>query len=107
MNTGEHLWAVPNGDTPEYIRNHASLQGVEIPNRTARTQLKSYLIASCESLEKKTEARRGPILSFNNSVNVSSVMDSKVMVLRGLVILLIHKKTEKAQVSPTHAFSAA
>ena len=32
MNTGEHLWAVPNGDTPDYIRNHEALQGVELPN---------------------------------------------------------------------------
>jgi len=32
MNTGEHLWAVPNGDTPDYIRNHRSLQGVDLPN---------------------------------------------------------------------------
>ena len=32
MNTGEHLWATPNGDTPERIRNHPALQGVELPN---------------------------------------------------------------------------
>jgi quinoprotein glucose dehydrogenase len=32
MNTGEHLWWIPNGDTPERIRNHPSLQGVDLPN---------------------------------------------------------------------------
>ncbi|MGD8279808.1 MAG: PQQ-binding-like beta-propeller repeat protein [Gemmatimonadota bacterium] len=32
MNTGEHVWAVPNGDTPEYIREHPDLQGVDLPN---------------------------------------------------------------------------
>src|SRR5690606_31775757 len=32
MNTGEHLWQIPNGDTPERIRNHPRLQGVDIPN---------------------------------------------------------------------------
>ena len=31
MNTGEHLWETPNGDTPEYIRDHPALQGVEVP----------------------------------------------------------------------------
>ena len=31
MNTGEHLWETPNGDTPEYIRDHPAIQGVEIP----------------------------------------------------------------------------
>jgi quinoprotein glucose dehydrogenase len=32
MNTGEHLWWIPNGDTPEEIVNHPLLEGVEIPN---------------------------------------------------------------------------
>ena len=32
MNTGEHLWRIPNGDTPESIRNHPALRGVDIPN---------------------------------------------------------------------------
>lgn len=32
MNTGDHLWATPNGETPERIRNHTALQGVELPN---------------------------------------------------------------------------
>ena len=32
MNTGEHLWETPNGDTPDRIRNHRALQGVELPN---------------------------------------------------------------------------
>ena len=31
MNTGEHLWVIPNGDTPERIANHPALQGLDIP----------------------------------------------------------------------------
>ena len=31
MNTGEHLWWIPNGDTPEPIKNHPLLEGLEIP----------------------------------------------------------------------------
>ena len=31
MNTGEHLWWIPNGDTPDRIQNHPALQGVDIP----------------------------------------------------------------------------
>ena len=31
LNTGEHLWMVPNADTPEYVRSHPALAGVEIP----------------------------------------------------------------------------
>ena len=32
MNTGEHLWWIPNGDTPDRIANHPLLEGIEIPN---------------------------------------------------------------------------
>ncbi len=32
MNTGEHLWAAPNGDTPERIKNHPALRGLTLPN---------------------------------------------------------------------------
>lgn len=32
MNTGEHIWQIPNGDTPERIRNHPLLQGLDLPN---------------------------------------------------------------------------
>jgi quinoprotein glucose dehydrogenase len=32
MNTGDHLWMVPNGTTPDCVRNHPALQGVTIPN---------------------------------------------------------------------------
>lgn len=32
MNTGEELWWIPNGQTPERIRNHPALQGVDIGN---------------------------------------------------------------------------
>jgi quinoprotein glucose dehydrogenase len=31
MNTGRHLWVIPNGDTPERIRNHPALRGVDLP----------------------------------------------------------------------------
>jgi glucose dehydrogenase len=31
LNTGEHLWWIPNGDTPDNIRNHPALQGLDIP----------------------------------------------------------------------------
>jgi glucose dehydrogenase len=32
MNTGETLWWIPNGDTPENIKNHPLLAGVDLPN---------------------------------------------------------------------------
>ncbi len=35
MNTGEHVWMQPIGDTPDDIKNHERLKGVTIP-RTGR-----------------------------------------------------------------------
>lgn len=32
MNTGEHLWWIPVGETPERVLNHPDLQGMNIPN---------------------------------------------------------------------------
>ncbi|MFQ5789626.1 MAG: PQQ-binding-like beta-propeller repeat protein [Acidobacteriota bacterium] len=32
LNTGEHLWWIPNGDTPKFVKNHPALQGLDIPN---------------------------------------------------------------------------
>lgn len=34
MNRGEHLWMIANADTPDEIRNHPRLEGVDIPERT-------------------------------------------------------------------------
>ena len=31
LNTGEHLWWIPNGGTPRFIQEHPALQGVDIP----------------------------------------------------------------------------
>src|SRR5690606_20751742 len=31
MNTGEHLWWIPNGDTPQWIAHHPLLRGVSLP----------------------------------------------------------------------------
>lgn len=32
MNTGEHLWWIPVGETPDAVLNHPDLQGMDIPN---------------------------------------------------------------------------
>jgi quinoprotein glucose dehydrogenase len=38
LNRGEHVWMVPGGDTPDNIRNHPALQGLNIPTTGARTR---------------------------------------------------------------------
>jgi quinoprotein glucose dehydrogenase len=32
LNSGTHLWVVPNGETPDCIKNHPALKGVNLPN---------------------------------------------------------------------------
>lgn len=31
LNTGDHAWMVPNGDTPDIVKNHPLLKGVTLP----------------------------------------------------------------------------
>ncbi len=31
LNTGEHLWMVPNSDAPQWLRDHPKLKGVDLP----------------------------------------------------------------------------
>ena len=74
MNTGEHLWETPNGDTPDHIRDHPALAGVELPN-TGRlshpvTLVTRTLVVTAEgvggaprlhALDKRTGARLGTV----------------------------------------------
>ena len=32
LKSGEHLWWIPNGDTPDWVETHPLLQGLDIPN---------------------------------------------------------------------------
>ena len=36
LNTGDHVWQIPNGATPSYILNHPALEGLEIANTGSR-----------------------------------------------------------------------
>ena len=46
MNTGEHLWWIPNGDTPERFTNHSLLQGVDLPNTGQSTHATAMVTRS-------------------------------------------------------------
>ncbi|MCY3548146.1 MAG: PQQ-binding-like beta-propeller repeat protein [Gemmatimonadetes bacterium] len=37
LNTGDHVWQIPNGQTPDAVRNHPLLEGVDIGNTGARS----------------------------------------------------------------------
>ncbi|MGH9313145.1 MAG: PQQ-binding-like beta-propeller repeat protein [Vicinamibacterales bacterium] len=38
LNTGDHIWAIPDGDTPDNIKNHPALKGVKLPVTGKPTQ---------------------------------------------------------------------
>ncbi len=70
MNTGDEAWWVPNGDTPDAVRNHPALQGLDLPN-TGRGSAAPTLVTSTlllhtgepylYALDKRTGRRLGRI----------------------------------------------
>lgn len=67
LSRGEILWQVAHGDTPDNIRNHPALRGINIP-RTGRPltagQLvtKTLLIAGEKGIATQPDGRRGALL---------------------------------------------
>ena len=59
LNTGEHRWMVPNGETPEYVRDHPALAGIDIP-RTGKMSHANVLVT--KSLLFYGEGRSGDAL---------------------------------------------
>jgi quinoprotein glucose dehydrogenase len=43
LNTGQHLWMVPNADTPDYVKNHPALKGTTIP-KTGRQERSGIIV---------------------------------------------------------------
>ena len=43
LNTGEHLWMIPNGDTPDCVKNHPALRGLEI-SATGKAERSGILV---------------------------------------------------------------
>ena len=42
LNTGDHLWMIPNGDTPDCVKDHPALSGIEVP-RTGKPERSGIL----------------------------------------------------------------
>jgi quinoprotein glucose dehydrogenase len=68
LTKGELLWEIPNGDTPENVRNHPALQGVEL-GRTGRAgqppgalATKTLLIAAEPGYGPTPDGNRGSML---------------------------------------------
>jgi quinoprotein glucose dehydrogenase len=46
LKTGRTLWVTPNGDTPEFVRNHPALKNVNIPKTGKFTRSSGLLVTS-------------------------------------------------------------
>jgi quinoprotein glucose dehydrogenase len=50
LNSGDHLWVAPNGEAPDYVKEHPALQGVDLsnvgnPERSHMIVTKTVLVA--------------------------------------------------------------
>ena len=60
MNTGEKLWDIPIGQTPERVGNHPRLRGVDVPNlggtgHSIQMVMGDLLVQTTEDLRGETE----------------------------------------------------
>jgi len=51
LNTGEHVWMIPNGEAPDYIRKHPAMQGIDLsgagrPSRSPLLVTKTLLFGA-------------------------------------------------------------
>ena len=63
MNNGDHLWWIPNGDTPDNVKNHPVLQAMDIPNTGNRSHATALLT---KTLLIYAEGRGGRSLLYAN-----------------------------------------
>ena len=74
LNKGEIVWQVAHGETPDNIRNHPALQGMNIP-RTGRPGqagtlvTKTLLVAGEKGIATMPDGRRGAYLRAYNKAN--------------------------------------
>ena len=61
LTVGEILWQIPHGGTPDFVRNHPDLQGVDVPTTGSQT-LGSGLLVTSTLLFSGEGARGEPVL---------------------------------------------
>ena len=75
MNTGEKLWDIPIGQTPEWITNHPLLAGVDIPN-TGGTGHSIQMVVG-DLLVQTTEGLRGSPEENENGMPMLHARDKR------------------------------
>ncbi|MBT6037511.1 MAG: pyrroloquinoline quinone-dependent dehydrogenase, partial [Kordiimonadaceae bacterium] len=67
MNAGKVLWRVPHGETPDNVRNHPKLQGMDIPRTGQRANVgvvvtKTLVIVGDQQITNPGDRERGAML---------------------------------------------
>jgi quinoprotein glucose dehydrogenase len=67
MNTGDMVWQIAHGETPDNIRNHPALKGINIPRtgrigRIGTLVTKTLVIAGEAGFATQADGRRGAML---------------------------------------------
>ena len=75
MNTGEKLWDIPIGETPDRIKNHPLLQGVDVPP-TGGTGLSVQMVMG-DLLVQTTEDLRGDTEVNENGMPLLHARDKR------------------------------
>ena len=75
MNTGEKLWDIPIGETPDRINNHPLLQGVDVPP-TGGTGLSVQMVMG-DLLVQTTEDLRGDTEVNENDMPMLHARDKR------------------------------
>ena len=68
MNTGEHLWQLPIGETPDRVLNHPDLQGMDIPT-TGTGQNAAMSVTKSVFMYTSTASDGTPMLFFVDKVS--------------------------------------
>ncbi len=64
MNTGEHLWQLPIGETPNRVSQNAALEGVELPESTGTGSNAAMLVTKTAFIYASQLADETPALFF-------------------------------------------
>ncbi|MED5420276.1 MAG: hypothetical protein VYD01_02350, partial [Pseudomonadota bacterium] len=64
MNTGEHLWQLPIGETPDRVSQNTALEGVEIPESTGTGRNAQMLVTKTAFIYASQLADETPALFF-------------------------------------------
>lgn len=67
LNTGDHVWMIPNGETPENIKNNPALKGIDTskfggPNRAPLLVTKTLLFAGGGTLFRAIDKKTGSVI---------------------------------------------